>query len=58
MGEKLVRNKTNKESRAWWEAVRSAAASAPKLTYELKAKSENNQSSAAPKTNRTGKKRS
>lgn len=34
MGKKLVRNTSSKESREWWAAVRSAAASAPKLTYE------------------------
>ncbi len=33
MGRKLVRNKSDEQSRAFWDAVRVAAASAPRLKF-------------------------
>jgi hypothetical protein len=33
---KLIRNRSTKELRAWWDAVLKAAASAPKLTVDKK----------------------
>ena len=57
MGEKLVRNTKNGESRAWWDAVRSAAASAPKLTYDLKSRAKSKQSVSTSKPSRVSRKK-
>lgn len=57
MGEKLVRNTSSKDSREWWAAVKSAAAAAPKLTYELSSKPELKQSENATKPAQSGRKK-
>jgi hypothetical protein len=57
MGEKLVRNTTTRESREWWDAVKLAAASAPKLTYDLKPKSKPKQPVSTSKPSRTSQKK-
>jgi hypothetical protein len=57
MGEKLVRNTTNGESREWWDAVRSAAASAPKLTYDLKSRPKSKQSASTSKPSQVPRKK-
>jgi len=57
MKEKLVRNTSNAQSKAWWDAVREIAANAPKLNLQGGSKKPESSSEATLERPRPGKKR-